>query len=67
VGERPWYINFFDDDYLRVFLPVLPDERTAARSTRACRQGNQLNSLNHSFVAHRGAVAGQDVGLLAGG
>jgi SAM-dependent methyltransferase len=30
LDERPWYIDFFDDDYLRVFLPVLPDERTAA-------------------------------------
>jgi SAM-dependent methyltransferase len=30
LDERPWYIDFFDDDYLRAFLPVLPDERTAA-------------------------------------
>jgi SAM-dependent methyltransferase len=30
MGERPWYVDFFDEDYLRVFLPSLPDERTAA-------------------------------------
>ena len=30
MGERPWYDGFFDADYLRIFLPVLPDERTAA-------------------------------------
>jgi SAM-dependent methyltransferase len=30
VDERPWYTDFFDDDYLRIFGPLLPDERTAA-------------------------------------
>jgi SAM-dependent methyltransferase len=30
LDERPWYSGFFDDDYLRMFLPVLPAERTAA-------------------------------------
>ena len=30
MDERPWYRGFFDDDYLRVFGPVLPEERTAA-------------------------------------
>jgi SAM-dependent methyltransferase len=30
LDERPWYADFFDDDYLRIFLPLLPDERTAA-------------------------------------
>jgi SAM-dependent methyltransferase len=30
LDERPWYAGFFDDDYLRVFGQVLPDERTAA-------------------------------------
>jgi SAM-dependent methyltransferase len=30
LDERPWYTEFFDDDYLRMFLPLLPDERTAA-------------------------------------
>jgi SAM-dependent methyltransferase len=30
LDERPWYRGFFDDDYLRVYGPVLPDERTAA-------------------------------------
>jgi SAM-dependent methyltransferase len=30
LDERPWYTGFFDDDYLRVFGPVLPAERTAA-------------------------------------
>jgi SAM-dependent methyltransferase len=30
VAERPWYVDFFDDDYLRMFGPQLPDERTAA-------------------------------------
>jgi SAM-dependent methyltransferase len=29
VGQEPWYVDFFDDDYLRIFLPLLPDERTA--------------------------------------
>jgi hypothetical protein len=29
LDERPWYIDFFDDDHLRVFGPLLPDERTA--------------------------------------
>jgi len=26
----PWYDGFFGADYLRIFAPVLPDERTAA-------------------------------------
>ena len=30
MDERPWYDGFFDDDYLRTFLPELPEERTAA-------------------------------------
>jgi hypothetical protein len=30
LGERPWHDGPFDADYLRIFLPVLPDERTAA-------------------------------------
>jgi SAM-dependent methyltransferase len=30
LDERPWYSGFFDDDYLRVFGPELPEERTAA-------------------------------------
>jgi SAM-dependent methyltransferase len=30
VHERDWYRGFFDDDYLRIFLPVLSDDRTAA-------------------------------------
>ena len=30
MDERPWYSGLFDDDYLRVFGPVLPEERTAA-------------------------------------
>jgi SAM-dependent methyltransferase len=30
LDERPWYRGFFDDDYLRIFDQVLPDERTAA-------------------------------------
>jgi len=30
LDERPWYTDFFDDDYLRIFLPMLPEERTAA-------------------------------------
>ena len=30
MDERPWYSGFFDDDYLRVFGRVLPEERTAA-------------------------------------
>jgi SAM-dependent methyltransferase len=30
LDERPWYTDFFDDDYLRIFGPELPDERTAA-------------------------------------
>ncbi len=30
MDERPWYAGFFDDDYLRIFLPVLSDDRTAA-------------------------------------
>ena len=30
MDQRPWYVDFFDGDYLRIFLPVLPDERTAA-------------------------------------
>jgi SAM-dependent methyltransferase len=28
LDERPWYSGFFDHDYLRVFGPVLPEERT---------------------------------------
>jgi hypothetical protein len=30
LGERPWYADFFDDDYLRIFASELLDERTAA-------------------------------------
>jgi hypothetical protein len=30
VDQRPWYVDLFDGDYLRIFLPVLPSERTAA-------------------------------------
>ena len=30
MDERPWYDGFFGADYLRIFLPVMPDERTAA-------------------------------------
>jgi SAM-dependent methyltransferase len=30
LHERPWYHGFFDDDYLRMFLPVVPAERSAA-------------------------------------
>ena len=30
MDQRPWYVDFFDGDYLRIFSPVLPAERTAA-------------------------------------
>jgi hypothetical protein len=30
VAGRPWYVEFLDEDYLRVFEPLLPAERTAA-------------------------------------
>jgi len=30
LDQRPWYVDFFDGDYLRIFGPVLPSERTAA-------------------------------------
>ena len=30
MDQRPWYDGFFGADYLRIFAPVLPDERTAA-------------------------------------
>jgi SAM-dependent methyltransferase len=30
VDERPWYKGFFGADYLRIFSPVVPEERTAA-------------------------------------
>ena len=30
MDQRPWYVDFFDGDYLRIFTPVLPEERTAA-------------------------------------
>ena len=30
MDQRPWYDGFFGADYLRIFSPVLPDERTAA-------------------------------------
>jgi SAM-dependent methyltransferase len=30
VAQRPWYVDFFDDDYLELFLPFLTAERTAA-------------------------------------
>jgi hypothetical protein len=30
LRERPWYSGFFDDDYLRIFLPLLSEDRTAA-------------------------------------
>jgi SAM-dependent methyltransferase len=30
LDQRPWYVDFFDGDYLRIFGPVLPEERTAA-------------------------------------
>jgi SAM-dependent methyltransferase len=28
VDQRPWYVDFFDGDYLRIFQPVLPEGRT---------------------------------------
>ena len=30
MDERPWYKGFFGADYLRIFSPVVPEERTAA-------------------------------------
>ena len=30
MDQRPWYVDFFDGHYLRIFAPVLPAERTAA-------------------------------------
>ena len=30
MDQRPWYDGFFGADYLRIFGPVLPEERTAA-------------------------------------
>jgi SAM-dependent methyltransferase len=30
LDQRPWYVDFFDGHYLRIFEPVLPSERTAA-------------------------------------
>ena len=30
MDQRPWYVDFFDGDYLRIFLPVLPEGRTEA-------------------------------------
>jgi SAM-dependent methyltransferase len=30
LREKGWYRGFFDADYLRIFLPVLSDDRTAA-------------------------------------
>ena len=30
MDQRPWYVDFFDGHYLRIFSPVLPAERTAA-------------------------------------
>jgi hypothetical protein len=42
LDERPWYIDFFDDDYLRAFLPVLPDERTAEALVRGWRDSEVL-------------------------
>ena len=30
MAGRPWYVEFFDEDYLRIFEPLLPAERTAA-------------------------------------
>ena len=30
MDQRPWYVDFFDGHYLRIFGPVLPSERTAA-------------------------------------
>ncbi|MGH2372987.1 MAG: class I SAM-dependent methyltransferase, partial [bacterium] len=29
MGEPPWYVDLFGEDYLRVWAPVLPPERTA--------------------------------------
>jgi SAM-dependent methyltransferase len=30
LDQRPWCVDFFDGDYLRIFLPVLPEGRTEA-------------------------------------
>jgi hypothetical protein len=30
LDERAWYTDVFDDDDLRIFLPMPPEERTAA-------------------------------------
>jgi SAM-dependent methyltransferase len=38
LDERPWYAGFFDDDYLRIFAPELPEERTAAEVNAVVRR-----------------------------
>lgn len=31
VNDKPWYQQFFGEDYLRTYLPALPDEKTEAQ------------------------------------
>ena len=74
MDERPWYRGFFDDDYLRVFGPVLPEERTAAEVNGVVGQlgvapGARLLDLCCGPGRHAVPLArlgqGQPVGLVA--
>ena len=74
MDERPWYSGFFDDDYLRVFGPVLPEERTAAEVNGVVGQlgvapGARLLDLCCGPGRHAVPLArlgqGQPVGLVA--
>jgi SAM-dependent methyltransferase len=41
-GQPPWYVTFFGEDYLRIYAPVLPPERTAREVEGLVRLLEQL-------------------------
>jgi hypothetical protein len=60
--EIPWYATFFGEDYLRIYLPFLPDgliSQNCVRELFACmlsgaifrflKGGNMLSTMNELF------------------
>ena len=41
-SQTPWYVTFFGEDYLRIYAPVLPPERTAREVEGLVRLLEQL-------------------------
>jgi hypothetical protein len=62
LDQRPWYVDFFDGDYLRIFGPVLPSERTAAEVNGVVER---LGLPPGARLLDRAAGQGRRVGLEA--